>query len=442
MNLKDICGPLRYKDTQTGPDKVLWRLAASEEFIRLIEESHTMRFIYVTDKPTDRQASYFNPQPSIKVKNDIALRRITGTYGGNKSDYTGPVTANTADLVTVKLVLNAIISENAKAATGDIKDFYLKSVLERPEYMRVLRSQLPDDIQERYDLEKYFVYTTKGQHSPTDWVYVEITKGIYGLPQAGLLAQQQLIKLLAEHGYHQTPNTPCLFRHATRDVTFTLVVDDFLIKYQLDEDLEHLFSVLRSTYEITSDLTASKYIGMNISFDRSARTVSLSMPDYVRKALQRFDVEAAKHTTYSPLLYTPPTNGRSVQFAEEADNSPPLNAADTKFIDRRVPLLRPLCGPHNADRAEQARLTAGHAHREGDARCAALPAVRSLLTSRGDCVPRQRHEALRRVRRLIPLRTWLPISRWGLPLPRCRDQWSHRLQQHHHQARGVIRLRG
>jgi hypothetical protein len=54
---------------------------------------------------------------------------------------------------------------------------------------------------------------------------------MYGLPQAGRLSQIRLIEHLARHGYHQCPNTPCLFRHRTRDTTFSLVVDDFGVRY-------------------------------------------------------------------------------------------------------------------------------------------------------------------------------------------------------------------
>ena len=49
------------------------------------------------------------------------------------------------------------------------------------------------------------------------------SKVMYGLPQAGLLAQRRLIAHLAHHGYKQTP-TPCLFRHDSNGTVFTLVV--------------------------------------------------------------------------------------------------------------------------------------------------------------------------------------------------------------------------
>ena len=111
---------------------------------------------------------------------------------------------------------------------------------------------------------------------------------MYGLPQAGLLAQRQLEKLLAKHGYTQDKFVPCLYSHVSRPIHFTLVVDDFGIKYRNREDVEHLLTALRELFEITVDWTGRKYLGISLRFDSTLRTVALSIPDYARKALLRF----------------------------------------------------------------------------------------------------------------------------------------------------------
>ena len=56
---------------------------------------------------------------------------------------------------------------------------------------------------------------------------VEIRKGMYGLPQAVLLVQEQLNIHLATGGYTPANHTPGLYTHHTLKTTFTLVVDDF-----------------------------------------------------------------------------------------------------------------------------------------------------------------------------------------------------------------------
>ena len=336
VDLKAICAPITYKETKTGTDRALWRAAESEEIIRLIVESETMRFIQKDQKPRDRIDSYANPQPSIKVKNGIEVRRMRMVYGGNRSDYTGPLAAQTADLTTIKCLFNAAISEDtAKLASADIKDFYLGTKLDRYEYMRITREQLPQDIIDRFKLETFMNKGAAGKHQQ-DWVMVEIVKGIYGLPQAGRLAQEKLVKHLAQHGYTASDDTSCLFSHTTRPTKFTLVVDDFAIKYNAEADLDHLLDALRETYTITVDRAIKKYVGIQVDFDRAAGTVSLSMPDYVRKALQRFGVEINKRAVDSPLLYTPPSYGKCKQQYAPIDTSRKLNGTEVQRLQQII----------------------------------------------------------------------------------------------------------
>jgi hypothetical protein len=81
-----------------------------------------------------------------------------------------------------------------------------------------------------------------------------------GSPQTGRLSQLRLIAHLAKHGYHQSPNTPCLFQHKTRDVTFCLVVDDFGVRYGSQSDADHLIAKLRANdYEVTIKETGDTY---------------------------------------------------------------------------------------------------------------------------------------------------------------------------------------
>jgi hypothetical protein len=62
-------------------------------------------------------------------------------------------------------------------------------------------------------------------------IYLEIHKGMYGLPQASRSANDCLTAFLAPHGYAPVPITPGLWKHADSDLVFALVADDFGIKY-------------------------------------------------------------------------------------------------------------------------------------------------------------------------------------------------------------------
>ena len=73
---------------------------------------------------------------------------------------------------------------------------------------------------------------------------------MYGLKQAGIIDNMELTKQLNKFGYHPVQHTPGLWRHKTRAKIFTLVIDDFEIKYATHQDADHLLQALRAKYII------------------------------------------------------------------------------------------------------------------------------------------------------------------------------------------------
>jgi len=202
--------------------------------------------------------------------------------GGDCVEYDGDVSTKTADLVTAKLFFNSIISTpNARCMMGDHMDFYLGTPMQPHDYayMRIPVGVIPPDIMEHYQLHAL----VHNGH-----VYVEIRRGMYGLPQAGKLANTQLQTFLEPHGYHPCPITPGLWMHNTRPIQFTLVVDDFAVRYTDTADATHLMSALRQHYQVTEDWDTTRYCGMTLKWDYQNRTVDLSMPGYIDRALKRF----------------------------------------------------------------------------------------------------------------------------------------------------------
>ena len=56
-------------------------------------------------------------------------------------------------------------------------------------------------------------YNLGEKSTPDRYVYVAIKRGMYGLPQSGILAQALLETRLNAHGYHQSKITPGLWTH-------------------------------------------------------------------------------------------------------------------------------------------------------------------------------------------------------------------------------------
>ena len=70
-------------------------------------------------------------------------------------NYLGDCITPTADLLTIKLLLNSVItSPNTKFITIVIKYFYLKTPMDRSKYMRLKLSDLPENFISHYNLEE------------------------------------------------------------------------------------------------------------------------------------------------------------------------------------------------------------------------------------------------------------------------------------------------
>jgi hypothetical protein len=215
---------MRYNSLLKDHDAAEWISANADEWRRLIHTTGTLRFAPASAKPVDRKATYMSLVCTDKVKpsSTTSTKRVRAA-AGNGIDYQGDTVAETASLDNIKILCNAFISE-AKSLfiTIDLKDFYLKSTLLCKEYAWVNLPQIAPEIIVEFNL---LAFATKVK------VLVEISKGIYGLPQSGKLAKDQLTKNLRQHGFNECEHTPCLFVHPTRDIKFTLVVDDFGVKY-------------------------------------------------------------------------------------------------------------------------------------------------------------------------------------------------------------------
>ncbi len=198
----------KYKDT--------WSKSFGTEIRRLATTTETIFFVQRNDIPEDRQRDVTYGRICCNYreqKKDAYRTRIT--MGGNLINYPGDCGTPTADLLTVKLLFNSVISTpQAKFMCIDIKDFYLCTPMERYEYFSMKLELFPEDIIEEYGLRDKV--DKKGN------VHCEVRKGMYGLPQAGIIAQDLLEKRLATAGYRQSKTTPGYWTHDWRPISFCI----------------------------------------------------------------------------------------------------------------------------------------------------------------------------------------------------------------------------
>jgi hypothetical protein len=181
LNLNEDGSPRTFASALAGEHGAAWQLANANEFRKLVTTTSTMKPIHKSSIPADRRRdiAYYNPRVKEKIKEGIHLRHIRGTIGGDHTNFVGAVSARTASLEVVRTLLNSVLADDADFMHCDISDYYLGTPMDRPEFMRIHRRQLSSTIIAEYYLEKYF---------EDDCIYFQVDKGMYGLPQAGLLA--------------------------------------------------------------------------------------------------------------------------------------------------------------------------------------------------------------------------------------------------------------
>ena len=118
----------------------------------------------------------------------------------------------------------------------DIKDFFLQTVMTRPEYMKIHSKYFLSDIREKYKINNKI--HTDG------YVYYKVKRDMYGLKQVARLAYDSLKLHIQKHGYFPDKLAPNIWAHKTRKTKFCLCMDDFGVQYYSKADTDHLISSL------------------------------------------------------------------------------------------------------------------------------------------------------------------------------------------------------
>jgi hypothetical protein len=154
------------------------------------------------------------------------------------------------------LFKSVVSTKSAQFMTMNISNFYLMRPLYRAEFIRIKLSDIPNEVINKYKL--------RDKATKNGSIYIRAKHSMYGFPQAGLLANELLKKCLNKHGYQQSKLVPGLWKHDTRPIQFTPVVDDLSMKYIGKEHAQHLKNTLKEHYKFMCDCTGKRYIGITL----------------------------------------------------------------------------------------------------------------------------------------------------------------------------------
>ncbi len=193
---------LKYRQLITHPKYMdIWMHSSANEFGRLaqgvgnqIKGTNTIYFIHNHQVPNDWFKDVTCAKFVVELKpNKEEMHRTRQTVGGNKVHYPGDVGTPTADLPLVNMLANSVIST---PGARYVKNCYPNTPMTRYEYVKIKIDSILEEIIVEYNLCK--------KVTSNRYVYIEIQKGMYGLPQAGILAQQLLETRFNAQGYSQS----------------------------------------------------------------------------------------------------------------------------------------------------------------------------------------------------------------------------------------------
>jgi hypothetical protein len=155
---------------------------------------------------------------------------------------------------------------------------------------------------------------------------MEIRKGMYRLPLAGILTNKLLNLCLAHHGYFEQLHMPGLWKHTSQPIWFNLCVDNFGIKYIGEEHHKHLFAALQTEINnIVEDWKGNLYYGISLAWNYDKKYVNTAMPTYFAKQLIRYEHTHPTKSQHCSYNLNPIKDGQDNQATDSIDISPKLD---------------------------------------------------------------------------------------------------------------------
>ena len=238
--------------------KAVWNPAMSTEVDRLVSTQTTI-FMEMRDTPKGEKAVYTRLVVDLRP-NKAVHERLRMCMGGDKIENVMDKTMRTADLTTCKLYMNGVVSmPGARFAGGYVKYFYLNTPLREKRYVKVRAKYIPEGNIKKHNLKQYI--------EDNGWIHFEIGKGMYGIPEAGRLANDLLRVRLKKYGYIEATHTPNYWKHMWKPISWTLIVDDFGFNYTNKRHVDELLKIMSQWYVMKMDWKGTSFGGITLKWN-------------------------------------------------------------------------------------------------------------------------------------------------------------------------------
>ena len=275
--------PNTVNDAQSRTDWPLWQHAMDRE-MNTLNDAGTWETV---PRPADRNIVGSKWVFRIKRKSDgdvdkykarLVARGFTQIYGTDYFETYSPV----AKLTSFRTILALAAREDWDIDCFDFDGAYLNG-------------ELSED-------EEIYMENPPGYDEDDDTVK-RLKKSLYGLKQAGRKWYDTLKRTLADLGFRVSNADPGVFHAHDGDhpTIIAVHVDDCAITGSSPELLQDYKQKINDRHSITDLGPIHWLLGIKVTRDREAHTISLSQESYIDTILNRFDLNEAK-TIPTPII--------------------------------------------------------------------------------------------------------------------------------------------
>jgi hypothetical protein len=186
LNLDPITGkPLRFSTAITGPNRKDWITADVVEITKLVHGAGSIKPVH---SPSQKPTCY-NRVVKEKMKANTVSRRVRGTAGGDRIDFSHSASSSTASMTCFKMALNDAVPSDSNLGSAGATGFYLGADLPPPQSIKMCC----DTFYAQTLLDLGFTPHIKTEPSGKTYVCCDVARAMPGLGASGLLSQLRLL---------------------------------------------------------------------------------------------------------------------------------------------------------------------------------------------------------------------------------------------------------
>lgn len=267
--------PQTFREAVTSSNSREW-IDAMDEEMKSLRDNTTFT---LTNLPEGKKAVGGRWVYAIKTNADgsdkYKARYVAKGYSQELGVDYGETFSPTANLTSVRVLMQKAAQENLILHQMDVKTAYLHAPIDYEIYM-----EQPEGYDEKSQTNEKIV--------------CKLEKSLYGLKQSGRNWNKMLHNYLCENIFVQNPADHCVYKRETEHgkVIILIWVDDLVIAASDERALKTVKEMLTRKFHMKDLGELKNFLG--IIFDQCDGGVTMSQQSYVGKLLERFDMQDCK----------------------------------------------------------------------------------------------------------------------------------------------------